>query len=123
MKEKPICPYCGAQSNLVTGDQVYPHRPDLYDKIFYLCAPCGAYVGIHQGTLIPLGRLANASLRKLKSAAHAAFDPIWKTGKMRRGQAYAWLTRQLEMKSVHIGEADEELCKKIIDICKASNRV
>ncbi len=115
MSESPICPYCKAKSHLVKGDKIYPHRPDLYDKVFYSCQPCGAYVGCHPGTHNALGRLANASLRKAKSAAHAAFDPIWKTGKMRRGQAYEWLAKKFGTASVHIGEMDETDCKKVLE--------
>jgi hypothetical protein len=31
----------------------------------------------------------------LKAEAHAAFDSIWKSGRMSRGQAYLWLERVL----------------------------
>lgn len=75
----PICAYCGVRSKLVTGKDLYPHRPDLYSLNFYQCTPCDAHVGCHKGTPNPLGRLANAELRKMKSAAHAVFDPIWKS--------------------------------------------
>ena len=39
------CPYCGKDAALVTGDKIYPHRPDLYDRNFWLCTACDAYVG------------------------------------------------------------------------------
>lgn len=75
-----ICSYCNKPAELVTGKEIYPHRPDLYPKKFWRCRPCTAYVGCHKpnagygdGTR-PLGRLANAELRAAKSAAHAAFS-------------------------------------------------
>ncbi|MFB5268120.1 zinc-finger-containing protein [Paenibacillus enshidis] len=40
-----------------------------------------AYVGVHDGTDIPLGRLANRELRELKKQCHALFDPVWKNKK------------------------------------------
>lgn len=77
------CPYYGGKPEQVRGDKIYPHRPDLHSKTFLLCAPCQAWVGCYRdGT--PLGRLANAGLHRNKMAAHAAFDPLWKSGKMTR---------------------------------------
>jgi len=58
-----ICNYCGNNAEMVSGDAIYPHRPDLYHRKFYRCQPCGAYVGCHEGTDKPLGRLANAELQ------------------------------------------------------------
>ena len=115
------CDYCGNSAALVDGSVIYPHRPDLYHKWFYRCEPCGAFVGCHPNTKSALGRLANAELRKAKMAAHAAFDPIWKSGKKRRGSAYAWLADQLGIKQqdCHIGMFDVATCKRVIEICNA----
>lgn len=115
----PDCPYCGEASKLVGGDVIYPHRPDLYDKKFYQCSPCGAYVGCHKGTEKPLGRLANAELRRAKMAAHGAFDPIWRNGGMKRSNAYAWLAQQLGLseEECHIGMFDVDRCKQVVAIC------
>lgn len=117
----PTCPYCEASSQLVDGSVIYPHRPDLAHKSFYRCAPCAAYVGCHPGTTRALGRLANAELRKAKSAAHAAFDPIWKSGGMRRSKAYARLADALGIKvqDCHIGMFDVATCKRVLDVCKS----
>ena len=122
----PTCPYCARASVLVTGDAIYPHRPDLFDKKFWRCAPCDAFVGCHppktapgggqgDGT-VPLGRLANAELRRLKTRAHAAFDPLWKSRRMRRRDAYAWLARELGISTAncHIGMFDEDACRAVV---------
>lgn len=37
-----ICDYCDKPAELVTGAEVYPHRPDLHHKKFWLCKPCDA---------------------------------------------------------------------------------
>jgi hypothetical protein len=115
-----ICPYCNQTAVLVTGDVVYPHRPDLYEKRLYSCASCDAYVGCHPGTTRPLGRLANAELRAAKMKAHAYFDPLWKSGAMKRPAAYAWLAAQLgiERNDCHIGEFDIETCRRVVEICR-----
>jgi len=114
-----VCPYCGKPAELVTGAAIYPRRSDLHGKSFYRCNPCHAYVGCHPGTTNPLGRLANAELRRAKMAAHAAFDPIWKTGRMKRGVAYEWLAKRLEINKsdCHIGMFDIETCKRVTEVC------
>lgn len=119
----PICPYCGAASSLVSGDYIYPHRPDLAAKQFYFCANQhpAAYVGCHGTGKKPLGRLADAELRKMKKAAHGAFDPIWKTNRMKRKQAYRWLAEKLNIppEQCHIGMFDVATCKRVVEICQA----
>lgn len=131
MNNQVKCPYCNNPAELVDGTVIYLHRPDLAHKKFWNCAPCKAYVGCHETTFnhdfpkgtMPLGRLANAELRSAKSAAHALFDPLWKTGKMRRGQAYAWLADQLKIKQedCHIGMFSVEQCKQVFQIMRCAN--
>lgn len=112
----PHCPYCSRLSLLVGGEVLYPHRPDLFSKSFYRCADCDAYVGCHPGTKIPLGRLANAELRRAKQQAHFAFDALWKSGEMTRARAYRWLADALhvEPEQCHIGMFDVEQCVAVV---------
>lgn len=76
--KSPACPHCGRLSRRVRGRVIYPHRDDLASFIFYACKPCGAYVGTHKGTGVPLGIPANEELRKARQFVHSVFDPIWK---------------------------------------------
>lgn len=126
---KDPCPYCGDQAELVTGVVIYPHRPDLADKKFYVCRPCAAYVGCHPGTDIPLGRLADLELRKAKQKAHAAFDPLWlgtllHRPEMKRRAAYVWLAKALGLSEAetHIGMFDVETCLKVVAAVKAKEK-
>lgn len=124
----PICPYCNQISELVKGDAIYPHREDLAGKDFYRCQPCRAWVGCHRGTLVPLGRLANAELRRAKGAAHAAFDRLWRQKMQRdrcskrvaRGAGYAWLARELSIDpaACHIGMMDVAACNRVTELCR-----
>lgn len=113
------CDYCGRRARLVTGRELYPSLPDLAFKRFHRCDPCDAHVGCHPGTTNPLGRLANASLRRAKRAAHKAFDPLWQEGGMSRTQAYAWLSRTLGIagKDCHVGMFDEATCARVVEAC------
>ena len=117
----PICPHCQQSAALVDGSAIYPHRPDLHAKRFYLCAPCGAYVGCHPGTTNALGTPANAQLRAARQRAHAAFDPIWQRGVQTRTRAYKWLAHRMgiEAKAAHIALFNIEQCESAITIIEA----
>lgn len=116
----PQCPYCGHESTLVTGKEIYPRLQHLHKLFFYQCITDDAYVGCHKNTSIPLGRLANAELRKYKSKAHATFDPIWKSNELTRADAYKWLAYKMEIDSnnCHIGMFSIDQCKSVIRIMK-----
>ena len=119
----PVCS-CGQISVLVYGDTVYPHRPDLAHKPFYVCNDCDTRVGCHPNTLRPLGNLASFELRKARMAAHEAFDTLWKTKRMSRSKAYAWLAKELHMSKTrcHIGNFDEATCQRVVALCDKEER-
>lgn len=116
------CNYCNIATRLAKGNEIYHHRPDLSLLNFYLCDSCGAYVGCHKNGdgKRPLGRVANAELRKAKSKAHAAFDPLWKSGKMTRGAAYSALAKSMGIykEQCHIGMFDVEQCEHVVAWCE-----
>lgn len=119
------CPYCSEDAILVTGADIYPHRPDLACKSIWKCpAKCGAHAGCHPSTNTPLGRLANSELRGWKQKAHCAFDPLWK--KMHgvpvaRKIMYAKLAEKMNITSreCHIGMFDIDMCKKVVELCES----
>lgn len=116
------CDYCNQSAELVSGAVIYPHRSDLKSLRFYRCAPCGAWVGCHPGTIRPLGRLADAALRAAKSRVHAAFDPYWKgTKNHTRGKCYARLAQDLgiSQEQCHIGMFDVDLCERALAVIRA----
>ena len=117
-----VCDMCNHKAKLVSGERIYPHRPDLYEKNFWLCDNCGAYVGCHAGTQKALGRLANAELRYWKRKVHNLFDPLWKSGTKKRSEAYKWLADQLAIpvEECHIGMFDVEKCKQAVKIMEAN---
>lgn len=131
MPMKVRCPYCGEYAEFVDSAEVYGRS---YGMI-YLCRPCDARVGVHNGTEKPFGTLANAELRALRKRAHAAFDPIWEQDliaditsiapqKKPRTRAYWWLAFELGIPAAncHIGSMNEEQCRKLIDICKEARQ-
>lgn len=90
----PVCIECGETPELVGGEILYRHRPDLYHKKFYRCS-CGAYVGCHPDSEIALGNPCGPETRRARGEAHAAIDPLWREGVMRRNEVYAELARRL----------------------------
>lgn len=118
------CDYCSNPAAKVTGKEIYPHRPDLFNLIFWSCVPCDAWVGCHKNSNgVPLGRLANAELRKWKSKAHQAFDPLWKFNGKNRNECYQWLAKKMNIpvNKCHIGMFTVDQCKMVVDICKTEN--
>jgi hypothetical protein len=115
----PICPYCNKESKKVSGKKIYPYLPKLWHKTYYECSPCGTYVGCHPGTERPLGVPANKDLRTIRIRAHSVFDTLWQSGKMKRGQAYCWLERELKLEpgDCHIGLFSFDQCVKAIELC------
>ncbi len=113
----PICPYCDKPSQLVPSTEVYGQGRDFGG--IWLCRPCDAWVGCHKGSFRPKGRLADRALRDAKIRAHAAFDPLWKSGEMARGDAYGWLADHmgLERRDCHIGMFDVDQCSRVVMIC------
>jgi hypothetical protein len=110
------CPYCSSKV-------IYTNNKEVYGRKFgngkcYKCTNCDSYVGVHNGTNIPLGRLANRELRKLKKDAHALFDPQWKNGNKKREHAYRDLAKKLGIptKECHFGWFDKPMLEKAISI-------
>ena len=114
------CLECGHHAEPVTGDRIYPHRRDLRAKRFYLCA-CGAYVGAHRDSGEPLGHPVGAEGRKARMAAHDAFDPLWRSGRMSRSEAYKWLAEQLGQPAskTHISWMTAEQARQVAALAAA----
>ena len=118
-----ICPECGAQMILrETNKYTYG---DGSPRKFYGCTrfpECKAAHGAHPDGK-PLGIPANKETKEWRIRAHAAFDDLWKSGKMKRGEAYVWLAKEMSIHincsyfQIHIGELGIEDCQKVIRIC------
>ena len=114
-----ICIYCGAPV-------VYASNATIYGREYgngkcYKCTSCDAYVGIHNGTCIPKGRLANRELRELKKKCHAVFDAVWQIKKaISRTVAYNRLASRLGIagSQCHFGWFDKPMLLKCLEIMK-----
>jgi len=77
--------------------------------------------GAHQATGEPLGFPADAETRQARIRAHAAFDKLWKGGKMNRHQAYKRLRVSMGIRKdeCHIGKFTKEQCGLVVDLCNS----
>lgn len=94
------CCGCGkdVQPRLTDGSEIYPHREDLASIPFWKCDACGNHVGCHHKTADrtkPLGCIPTPEIRNARSHIHALIDPVWKSGAMKRGKIYAYLSKAL----------------------------
>lgn len=111
----PLCPYCNQPAEWVPNSAVYGRRYGNSWMIWLCrCQPGFVYVGCHQNTRQPLGRMANQELRAARIAAHNAIDPIWREGEMKRQAIYAWLRNRFG-EEVHVGQSDLERCLEIVE--------
>ncbi len=62
-----------------------------------------------------MGTPADARTRRLRIEAHEVFDRLWKTGKMKRSEAYAWMRNSMKLDSAnaHISEFTAEMCHRL----------
>ena len=110
------CPYCN-------NEVVFTLNSELYGKIqgdgfIYFCRNCCASVGVHPGTNIPLGMMADKELLRLRTKAHKMFDKYWESGQYTRGEAYGLLSQRMKIKKeeCHFGWFDKEKLERAITI-------
>lgn len=124
MKKAHItCPYCHAPAQLRPASSIYGiHTKDCAAKL-YVCSrypACDAYVQAHKATGLPMGTLADKSLRQKRMQAHRTFNQLWEKGFMRKQDAYAWLCVRLGIPEAdaHIANFSEYRCDQVISLCK-----
>lgn len=95
---------------IVKGDVIYPHRPDLYDLNFVRCPICGNYTGRYEGEY---PTLPTAHTRSCRRRAHRALDKIW-SDRNKRGEYYNFMSNRFG-KDFHWGlvRSDEEADKAL----------
>lgn len=111
--KKTVEAYC------VSGQDIYPYRPDLYRKLFYKCPHCGNWVGTHKDGR-PLGTIPYAKLRKLRHMVHEIIDSHWLPTKSikKRRELYKSLSNYIG-KEYHTAELNtEDECIAIITYYK-----
>lgn len=83
---------------------------DNEDRIIYGRQPLGCR-SIPRRSAPP-----GSDLAKARIAAHAAFDPLWQSGRMTRTKAYSELARRLGIPKhmAHMQMFDKATCERVI---------
>ena len=115
------CPYCGGKVIFRSADGIY--NENKYGTMLYVCShypQCDSYVRASKNSNIPVGTMANAKLRRLRTEAHREFDQLYKTGRMDRNSAYKWLADLIgaPLSKAHIGLLGEYYCTEVIKQAK-----
>lgn len=117
-----MCPHCYSRVRLVNNNVIYNGRSYGDWPFVYLCmgANCRAYIGLHPGTDIPLGTLADKPTREARIAGKTPFNDIWRD-LITRKEAYAWLAKamSIEPEACHFGLFNIEQSRKARDLCNA----
>lgn len=63
-------------------------------------------------------RISNQKTRDARKRAHAAFDPLWQDGWLRRSQGYLWLGERLNLPApeMHIEYLTALECKIVVNL-------
>ena len=96
--------------SLGTDEVVDDHDYPLDYMAMGDCTHCGHVAQVHPDN--------PRVTRALKAKAHKAFDRIWQSGRMRRGQAYRWLARELDVRpeQAHMAAMDRhEVLERVIE--------
>lgn len=97
---KIYCCACGhdVDARLTGGKEIYPHRLDLFPLPFWKCDKCKNFVGCHHKTkdrTKPLGCIPTPEIKNARKQIHGLLDPLWKSGRMKRGAIYGRLSAVL----------------------------
>jgi len=91
------CHRCDGAVRLVSNDEIYGRQCGDWPYA-YLCTECQAYVGLHRGTDLPLGIMADRATINARRAAKIQFMRLTHEHfGGNRTAAYQWLSQALEI--------------------------
>ena len=103
------CPVCGSKAYLRPASVVYGDKAPDPDAKYYVCGrypACDCYVAAHRKTMLPMGTLADKTLRK--------------NGIMSRKEAYRLLqlSMGLPAEDAHIAKFSAARCDEVIALSR-----
>lgn len=114
------CHCCGGLVRLISNAEIYGREYGPW-PFAYLCSQCGAYVGLHPDTDLPLGIMATKATIQARKVAKADFLAL--VGERYAGKqsaAYAWLARALAISPsiCHFGMFTEQQAGRAGEVCR-----
>jgi hypothetical protein len=114
---------CGCNKDvdarLTNGEEVYPHREDLYNLPFWVCDICNNFVGCHHKTenrTRPLGCIPTLEVKRARMRVHSVLDPIWRNKLMSRSKLYRKISDELGWRYHTAGIRNVQTAERVIDI-------
>lgn len=111
-----VCDCCGDDHvRLVVNSEIYRGVEYGDWPYAYLCDACGAYVGLHPSTDLPLGTMADSPTREARKSVKKPFVALANHRfKGDRDQAYAWLAKDMgtDRQHCHFAMFDIEQCEQ-----------
>lgn len=103
------------------------HHGEVYGRAYgdwpymYWCPSCGAHVGVHPRTDIPLGTLADRFLRDARKSCKAVFIELAQSRGWDRNASYQWLAQALGIaaSACHFGLFEMDDCQRVAALCRA----
>lgn len=121
------CPHCYdhetgkpfAHIEIVNNEEIYGRSYGEWPWV-YQCQQCGAYVGMHPFTNIPLGTLADGPTRQARKRCKEPFESLHRSGRMTRSEAYSKLAKKLgiPVEQCHFGWFDAAQCKRAAEAAR-----
>jgi len=120
-----VCPHCGGKVECVKNSEIYNGMEYGDWPWVFLCRNehCGAYVGLHPFTGIPLGTLATFEIREARKVAKSHFNKLHWPSHTRapfkdRSEAYAWLGKAMGISAAecHFAMFDVPRCMQAIEV-------
>lgn len=116
--EPPVkCDCCDGDSvDLVSNSEIYNGREYGEWPYVYLCLNCGAYVGLHKFTDLPLGTMADKKTREARKKKQAFSRAIYIRFNGDTSEAYKWLAKKMGIstKICHFGFFSIEQCDEVV---------
>ncbi|CUI51156.1 zinc-finger-containing protein [Achromobacter xylosoxidans] len=114
------CHCCCGQVRLISNAEIYGREYGPW-PFAYHCSQCGAYVGLHPDTDLPLGIMATKATIQARKVAKADFLAL--VGERYAGKqsaAYAWLARALAISPsiCHFGMFTEQQAGRAGEVCR-----
>ena len=116
------CPYCGSRVELIHERDLFNH-PARKDEMFFACVnkDCNTYcrtVLSPEGEYLPMGTLADANLRGLRTETHKLMDQLLTLKVFKdRKEMYGYFANHLGVRKeeMHISMFAEFNCQKVIE--------
>lgn len=117
-----VCPNCMWPVRWSNNSEIYGRSYGQWPFV-YQCTNCDSYVGMHPGTAIPLGTLADSFTRFARKEAKAVFNASWQSSDFTRTQAYEALAARLGilLEDCHFAWFDIDMCGRVIAIINGGN--